>query len=108
MGKVVSIADAKTRVSELLARAEAGEEIVIARDDRPVVRLAPVESPPSKAAHPRQPGLAKHWLNDPEWERLNRLLLEPMNEEDVAIAEGQHHDEDCLMTRSSKAAGTDW
>jgi prevent-host-death family protein len=34
------IGDAKARVSELVARAEAGEEIVIARDNRPVVMLS--------------------------------------------------------------------
>ena len=33
---------AKTHLSALLARVEAGEEIVIARGDRPVARLVPV------------------------------------------------------------------
>lgn len=34
--------DAKTQLSDLVARAEAGEEIVIARRNRPAVRLVPV------------------------------------------------------------------
>jgi prevent-host-death family protein len=39
---VVNIADAKARLPELVRRAAAGEEIVIARDNRPVARLAPL------------------------------------------------------------------
>ena len=35
MGMVVKVGEAKTRLSELLARVEAGEEIVIARGDHP-------------------------------------------------------------------------
>lgn len=34
------IGDAKARLSELVARAETGEEIVIARDNRPVAMLS--------------------------------------------------------------------
>jgi uncharacterized protein (DUF433 family) len=36
----VKIHEAKTTLSKLIARVEAGEEIVIARDDKPVARLA--------------------------------------------------------------------
>ena len=39
---VVRVADAKARLSELIARAERGERVVIARGDVPVVTLAPV------------------------------------------------------------------
>lgn len=37
----VNIAEAKARLSELVARAEAGEDIVLARAGKPAVRLAP-------------------------------------------------------------------
>jgi prevent-host-death family protein len=40
---IVKIHEAKTNLSKLIARVEAGEEIVIARDDKPVVKLTPVE-----------------------------------------------------------------
>lgn len=40
----INIHDAKTRLSQLVERAEAGEEIVIARAGRPVARLAPLTS----------------------------------------------------------------
>src|SRR4051812_50199040 len=39
---VVNMHDAKTKLSELVAAAERGEEIVIARNGIPAVRLVPV------------------------------------------------------------------
>jgi len=44
----VTIQDAKTNLSKLLARVEAGEEIVIARGRTPVARLTPIHPPPAK------------------------------------------------------------
>jgi prevent-host-death family protein len=38
----INMHDAKTQLSDLVARAEAGEEIVIARRNKPAVRLVPV------------------------------------------------------------------
>ncbi len=40
----VNLADAKARLSELVARAEAGEVISIMRRGRPVARIVPTES----------------------------------------------------------------
>ena len=42
MGTVVNVRDAKTHLSGLLARVEAGEEILIGRVGKPVARLVPV------------------------------------------------------------------
>lgn len=42
--------EAKTKLSQLVARAEAGEEIVIARRGKPVARLVPVTATNSLAA----------------------------------------------------------
>ncbi len=39
-----SLADAKARLSELVQRAEAGEEITIKRHGKPVARLSPLNS----------------------------------------------------------------
>lgn len=36
--------EAKTRLSQLVERAESGEEVVIARNGVPVARLVPIES----------------------------------------------------------------
>lgn len=40
---IVNVGQAKTELSRLIARAEAGEEVEIARDGVPVVRLVPVK-----------------------------------------------------------------
>lgn len=46
--KTINVAEGKARFSELVARAEAGEEIIVARRGKPVVRLVAV-------ARPREP-----------------------------------------------------
>lgn len=43
--KSVNVHEAKTHFSALLAKVEAGEEIVIAKAGRPIARLMPVEKP---------------------------------------------------------------
>jgi prevent-host-death family protein len=45
MNKVVTIHAAKTTLSQLLARVEAGEEIVLARGRKPVAKLVPYPAP---------------------------------------------------------------
>ncbi|MGH2832770.1 MAG: type II toxin-antitoxin system Phd/YefM family antitoxin [Solirubrobacteraceae bacterium] len=52
----VNIGQAKTDLSKLLVRAEAGEEIEIARDGVPVVRLVKVD----QSARPGERFLAAH------------------------------------------------
>lgn len=42
MGVTIKTGEAKTRLSELLALVEAGEEVTIARGNVPVARLVPV------------------------------------------------------------------
>jgi prevent-host-death family protein len=44
----VNVHEAKTNLSELIARAEAGEDVVIARANKPVVRLVALERKPFK------------------------------------------------------------
>jgi antitoxin (DNA-binding transcriptional repressor) of toxin-antitoxin stability system len=46
MSTHVSIAQAKAEFAALVSRAEAGEEIVLTRNGRPVARLSHLESPP--------------------------------------------------------------
>lgn len=43
MPATVKVADAKTHLSELLAKVEQGDEFVIARGNRPVARLVPLD-----------------------------------------------------------------
>lgn len=44
----VNVQEAKTRLSDLLARSERGEDIIIARAGRPVARLVPVGTVPTR------------------------------------------------------------
>ena len=56
---VVNVHEAKTHLSRLLARVEAGERIVIARAGRPIAVLAPVDHP-----KPRKPGNERIVIRD--------------------------------------------
>ena len=58
--KTVNLHQAKTHLSRLVEEAAAGEEIVIAKAGRPMVRLVPVSSPDA----PREMG----WLAGQVWE----------------------------------------
>jgi prevent-host-death family protein len=75
----MNIAEAKAKLSELIARAEAGEQVVIARDGKPVVALAPVEV---AATEPRRLGL---W-DDVGAEIPDDLFLGPDDEIQQAMA----------------------
>jgi len=50
-----NVAEAKSRFSDLLRKALRGEEVVIARDSKPLVRLVPVDRP----SLTREPGSAR-------------------------------------------------
>ena len=88
MNETVKIAEAKAHFSELVARAEAGEEILISRGNTPVARIVPLGAKP-----PRRPGIAAHWKDDPAWGELAKAVAEPLGEEDQAAAEGALSDE---------------
>jgi prevent-host-death family protein len=64
---LVNIHEAKTHLSRLVERVEAGEEVVIARAGRPVARLIPYRV----RTQPRQPGLWRGQV------RLGRDFDEP-------------------------------
>jgi len=53
----VNIHEAKTQLSKLIARVEAGEEIIIARDGTPVARLVAARPPLAKRVPGRDRGL---------------------------------------------------
>lgn len=75
---IVTVHDAKTRLSRLIADALEGEEIIIARRDAPVVRLVPV--------HPlaqRRFGALRDVMNvGPEFDA-------PLDAEELAAWDGQ-------------------
>ena len=45
MSGTVNIGEAKARLSDLIARAEAGEDVIIARNGVPAVRIVPLNRP---------------------------------------------------------------
>jgi prevent-host-death family protein len=50
-----NVADAKARFSSLIRKAMAGEEVVISRDNKPIIKLQPVR----RSSRRRKPGSAK-------------------------------------------------
>lgn len=69
---VANIHQAKTNLSKLIEQAEAGEEVVIARNGKPAVRLTPIEEPSRRSpedilasframAPPPRPGEPAGW-----------------------------------------------
>ena len=55
MSRQINIHEAETQLSQLLAKLNDGEEIVIARAGRPIAKLVPVIQQPTQ----RHPGSAK-------------------------------------------------
>ena len=81
---MVTIHQAKTQLSRLIARVEAGEEIIIARGKNPVVRLAPLTVKP----HGRVFGAMKgRWPDLPD-----AFFFEPLPEEELKLWEGEDED----------------
>lgn len=74
---------AKSELSELVARAEAGEEIVIARRNKPAVKLVPIDDEPKK---PRVPGALAHLRG----KLPDDLFLTPLSEEELQAWEGKY------------------
>jgi len=81
---IVTVHQAKTQLSKLIARAEAGEEIVIARRDKPAVKLTPV----GKRAPKRQFGAMKGLYDIPD-----AFFFDPLPKEELRLYEGRD-DED--------------
>lgn len=67
----VNVQEAKTRLSQLLAQAEAGEDVVIARDGTPIMRLVPLREAP-----PRPVGFVHGAVTDAFFDPLPDVELE--------------------------------
>ena len=74
MGDVqVNIYEAKTRLSQLVDQAAAGEDVIIARNGRPGARLVPIQRQPVK----RVPGAwkGKVWMA-PDFDETDPELID--------------------------------
>jgi len=81
----VTIHIAKTNLSKLLVRVEAGEEIVLARGDQPIAKIVPYAPPAPELATPkpkRQFGSMRGQIS------LGPEFFEPLPDEDLALWEG--------------------
>jgi prevent-host-death family protein len=74
---------AKTNLSKLIERAEAGEEIVIARGKKPVVRLIPV-GVPAHVLRRRAFGVLKGKLKLPD-----SFFFEALPEDELKLWDGR-------------------
>ena len=80
MPMIFTVHQAKTQLSKLIALAEAGEEVVIARKDKPVVKLEVVVAP--EPLGPRVPGRLKGKLG---W---SDAFFDPLPEDELKAWEG--------------------
>jgi antitoxin (DNA-binding transcriptional repressor) of toxin-antitoxin stability system len=86
----VKLQDAESQLAALIDRAEAGEEIVIARGDKPVAKLVAVQK-----QHPRlAAGMWKGKFDVPD-----SFFFDPLPEDELKLWEGDDED----PARSSRA-----
>ncbi len=78
--ETVNVHEAKAHLSEMLARVEAGETLVIARRNKPIARLVPIEVPPSKKLRPM--GVAQGQFT------LHPSFFEPLDDELLGLFDG--------------------
>ena len=80
----VTIHQAKTQLSKLIAKAEAGEEVVILRGKVPVARLSAVQ--------PRRPKLTFGMLKGKMPKLPDEFFFDPLSEEELRLWEGSGED----------------
>lgn len=74
MSDPVSISEAKTQLSKLIAAAERGEDVTIRRGAKPVVRLVAIETTPEPSRSAVGALRGQIWISDdvdtlgPEWD----------------------------------------
>lgn len=78
MATTFTVAEAKTHLSRLIAEAEAGNEVVIARGNKPAVKLVPVEKKGR-----RQRGTLKGKI---EWDER---FWDPLPEDELRLWNGE-------------------
>ncbi len=79
----VNIHRAKTNLSKLIAAAESGEEVIIARNGKPAVKLVLVTPPVRKSRkHLRGSGIGKLWMADDAFSPETDLAIQKLFEGD--------------------------
>ena len=76
---IFTVHQAKTQLSKLIAAALAGEEVVIARGDKPVVKLTPLEPTKKKRVFGSMKGQIA----------LTDAFFEPLPDDELALWNGE-------------------
>lgn len=79
----VTVHHAKTHLSALIAAAERGEEVVIARGDKPAVRLVAIDARPVAPQAQRKPGRLKGII------AFDDAFFDPLPEDELRLWEGR-------------------
>ena len=85
---IVTVHEAKTNLSELLRRVEAGEEIIIARGDKPVAILRDYKS--EEISRKRRAGMNSLKGKFPP--TPDSVFFDPLSEEDIEAMFGEHRE----------------
>lgn len=80
--ETINVHEAKAHLSEMLARVEAGETLVIARRNKPIAKLVPITEAPEPKP-PRPMGLAKGEFT------LHPSFFEPLDDELLGLFTGE-------------------
>jgi prevent-host-death family protein len=83
-----TVHEAKTHLSKLIERAERGEEVIIARGDKPAVKIVSL----AEKKTGRRPGAYKDEL--PEFP--DSFFFDPLPDDELALWEGEGHEHDPL------------
>jgi prevent-host-death family protein len=78
---IINIHEAKTHLSRILDRVSAGEEIIIAKANRPIARLVPVQQPMVQ----RVPGtgVGEIWIADDFNDPLPDEVMDVLNKDSL-------------------------
>lgn len=90
--KTVNIHEAKTHLSRLLVDVSEGDEVVIAKNGRPIAKLVSLEN-----RHPRTPGRFLGQIADPD------ALLAPRSSDEMTLWEFGHKNDPLHKSVSSIA-----
>ena len=83
---VVTVHEAKTHLSRLLARVEAGEEVVVARGSVPIAKLVPLAPAQPKR---REAGWLAHLVPPGSGDILSHGFWDPLTDEEMGLSEEQ-------------------
>ena len=84
----IAVSEFRARLSEMVRRAESGEEVVIARERQPVAKLVPL-----RRKMRRRLGLLKDLMDAQRLTALAEAIEKPLSPADQAALEGKQTDE---------------